>query len=142
MRWMLVVVAVLVAGCGAQTRTYDVSVENRTDRTVTLWLTKDGPPEEEGWRSPEELAARARREKIKYDMATVDPGKTADTGAMKGKFASGTHAVLRVYEGNPDLAALMSESRESRDRVDYLLTPGKNRLAVVDRDGNLKVIKE
>ena len=133
---------VLLAGCGAQTRTYDVSVENRTDRTVTLWLTKDGPPAEEGWHSPEQLRERGRSGDAKYDMATVPPGRTAETGEMKGRFNGGTNAVLRVYEGAPDVTELMEMKPGARDRVDHILTPGKSKLAVVDRDGQLHVISE
>jgi hypothetical protein len=139
---LLALVATAVVGCGPQSRTYDLSVENRTDRTVTLWLMKDGPPDEEGWRSPEQLAKRSRTEKINYDMASVPPGKTAYTGELKGKFNSGTNAIMRVYEGSPALATLLSGEDKDRDRVDHILTPGKSKLAVIDRDGKLAVLKE
>ena len=143
MRWTSsLMLALMIAGCGSQTRKYDVSVENRTDRTITLWLTKDGPPAEEGWYSPEELRERGRGGEAKYDMAIVPPKRTGETGEVKGKFNSGTNAVLRVYEGAPELADLVGETARPRERVDHILTPGRNALAVVDRDGKLVVIKE
>ena len=139
---VMVMCGIALIGCAAgQSRTYDVTVENRTDRTVTLWLTKDGPPEEQGWRSPEQLAEHRQDGAVKYDMASVPPGRKADTGTLKGHFAGGTNAVLRVYDGAPDLSELMSGDK-TRDRADYILAPGTNRLAVVDRDGKLNVLKE
>jgi hypothetical protein len=137
---MMMMVMGVAAGC-AQTRTYDLSVENRSGRTVTLWLMKDGPPEEEGWQSPEQIAARARKmEDVHYDMATVSPGRTAETGKLKGKFKSGTNAILRVYDGSPSLSTILRDAK--RDRVDHVLSPGKSKLAVIDRDGKLDVLKE
>ena len=140
---IVIVLAAMIVGCsGGASRTYDITVENRTQHTVTLWLTKDGPPEEQGWLSPEQVSKhRLDREEPKYDMAAVPPGKTADTGKQTGRFASGTNAVLRVYDGMPSVGAILNGDHD-RDRVNYILEPGKNKLGVVDRDGKLQVVKD
>src|SRR2546430_559981 len=76
---------------------YSVVVKNESARPVTLWLTKDGPPAEEGWLTPEQIVKDKRE--LKYDLAFVPPGRTGITEKMSGRFPRGTHAVLRVYEG-------------------------------------------
>lgn len=143
MKLIVIVLAAMIVGCsGGASRTYDITVENRTQHTITLWLTKDGPPEEQGWLSPEQVSKhRLDREEPKYDMASVPPGRKAETGKQTGHFAGGTNAVLRVYDGMPNVGEILNGDRE-RDRVDYILEPGKNNLAVVDRDGKLNVLKE
>ena len=54
---MLKMCFVLLSVCAAVgcTRSYEVSVHNKTPSAITLWLTKDGGPQEVGWLSPEQL---------------------------------------------------------------------------------------
>ena len=143
-RWMLTVVAAAAAaisagGCG-NGKSYQVEVTNRTSQPVTLWLTKDGPPKEDGWYSPEELGRIPESARASYDLAIVPPGKTGFTGKVSGEFPRGTSAVLRVYEGQKELLHLLEDAKAGRSRrVDQVLKPGMNKLAVVDRAGQMVV---
>ena len=140
MKWIACLMMMLVAvGCG-NGKSYQVEVKNQTLQPVTLWLTKDGPPYEEGWFSPEELAKMPEEARAGYDLAIVPPGKTGYTGKVSGDFPKGTHAVLRVYEGQKELFHILEDTKAGRsNRVDQVLKPGMNRLAVPDRDGQLIV---
>jgi hypothetical protein len=129
----------IAAGCGAQ-KSFDVSVKNQTTQPVTLWLTKDGPPAENGWLSPEQLAKIPQDSKPKYDLAIVPPGKTGYTGKLSGEFPEGTRAVLRVYPGALELFHIAEAIKSGGVKhVDATLKPGGNKLAVVERDGQIAV---
>jgi hypothetical protein len=137
----LISFALLLAGCNPSQKSFQVSVHNDTSAPVTLWLTKDGPPVEEGWMSPEQLASDP--EHAKYDLAFVPPGKTGSTPNLSGTFPEGTHAVIRVYKGERELYYILQDEKAGVGvRADYVLKPGDNQLAVVDApDGKLKVEK-
>jgi hypothetical protein len=124
-----------LTGC-ASPNAYQVEAKNNANRPVTLWLTKDGPPDEDGWRTPEQLVTMPT-DLQKYDLAFVPVGKTGSTGKVTGTFPKGTHAVLRVYDGEKELHAL--SVTPSTDRVDYTLRPGNNKLQIIDRAGKLAV---
>ena len=112
-------------------------MKNQTLQPVTLWLTKDGPPREEGWLSPEQLGELPADEQ-RYDLAIVPPGKTGYTGTVSGDFPKGTHAVLRVYDGQKELFHILEDDKAGQsNRVDQVLKPGMNRLSVRDSDGHL-----
>src|SRR5512132_4152727 len=100
-------VAILLIGCNSTRKSYQVSVKNQSPRPVTLWLTKDGPPAEEGWLTPEQIVNESRQ--LRYDLAFVPPGKTGYTGKMTGEFPTGTNAVLRVYDGEKEVFDLAKE---------------------------------
>lgn len=127
--WALTVT--LLAGCSSTTqRVYDISVRNETDRPVTLWLTKDGPPAQREWRSPEQLAIQAPGHEERIGGTVVPPGKTAYTGPIEGLFRPGAHAWLRIYDGQfKSFSDLLAVSPNS-GRVDHVLDPGKNELIV------------
>ena len=132
--------AVVLFGCGAS-RSFQVEAKNQTTRPVTLWLTKDGPPAEDGWRTPEDLAAAAGVEhEPQYDFAVVEPGRTGYTDRVSGKFPQGTHAVLRVYDGAVTYFQIADAAKTHSDRrADYVLKPGTNRVTVRDQLGRLVV---
>ena len=131
--------AVCLLGCGSS-KSYQVEVTNRTEQPVTLWLTKDGPPAEEGWYAPEELGAIAESDRPSYDLAIVPPGRTGYTGKVSGKFPEGTHAILRVYDGQKELFHILEDIKAGRSaRADHVLKPGTSRLAVVRQMGRLVV---
>ena len=44
----------IAVGC-APTKSFEVTVRNQSDVPVMLWLTKDGPPAEKGWWTPEQF---------------------------------------------------------------------------------------
>ncbi len=120
----------LLAGCGS-TKSFRVEVKNETPQPVTLWLTKDGPPSEDGWRSPEELGKMPADSRPNYDLAIVPPGKTGFTDEVSGDFPSGTHAVLRIYEGELELFhILQAEKTGGVKRADVPLKPGSNKFEV------------
>ena len=126
---LLIVSAALLLGCGAKTRTFDVSVSNDTKEPITVWLTKDGPPYEKSWRSPEDLAIESPTG-ARVAGVKIPPGQSATTGRMKGKFAEGTLAILRVYGGDYTFSELLAVSRKSPNRADVPIYPGVSRFGV------------
>ena len=104
-------------------------------------LTKDGPPPEEGWYSPEQLATMPADLRAAYDLAIVNPGRTATTAKMSGEFPSGTNAVLRVYPGAKELFHIIEDGKAGRERrVDKTLKRGMNRFVATDAgDGTIAV---
>jgi hypothetical protein len=126
----------LIVGCeSVQTRSYDVSLKNDSIKPVTIWLTKNGPEFEEGWKSPEDLAIESPRMNEKLAGVVVPPGKTAMTGNVTGHFAPHVDAILRVYLGQKTFDELLAVNRQSLDRTDVVLRPGVNRILVKD-DGS------
>ena len=133
MKWIACLMLIVTGvGCGSG-KSYQVEVKNQTLQPVTLWLTKDGPPKEAGWFSPEDS-------RTGYDLAIVPPGKTGFTGNVSGDFPKGTNAVLRVYEGQKELFHILEDTKAGwSNRVDQVLKPGMNRLSVFERDGQMIV---
>lgn len=135
---LLAMVAFLVGGCAMnQTRTYEVSVKNQLARPITIWLTKDGPPAEAGWKSPEHLSMEVPGQEERIPGIVVPPGKTANTGAVKGQFAPETHGVLRVYGGQLTFSQILAVSRGSTERLDVVLHPGPNAIVIEQREGRI-----
>lgn len=141
---LLVFAALALAGCtSTHTRVYDIQVRNETDVPITIWLTKDAPPFDAGWRSPEQVALRAPGHDERIGGMVVPPGKTAFTGELKGRFVEHSYAWLRVYEGQyKRFSDLLSVSSKSPLRVDYPLDPGRNLLVVRHAEGRLQVDSE
>jgi hypothetical protein len=139
--YFLALAIVVVAASGCDTiQTYDLSVRNNTPEPVTLWLTKDGPPVEPGWRSPEELARDTLGSDEQISGIIVAPGKTAESGLVKGHFKKGTTAWLRVYAGERKFSEILATSHGSPNRIDFPLAPGKSDLVVTDQNGHLAVV--
>ena len=140
MKWIACLMLCLVAvGCGSG-KSYQVEVKNQTLQPVTLWLTKDGPPKEAGWFSPEELGEMPENARPSYDLAIVPPGKTGFTGEVSGDFPKGTKAVVRVYDGGKELFHILEDLKAGQSKhVDHVLKPGMNKLSVVDRAGQMVV---
>ena len=131
----LLFVLMTAGGCA-----YQVELKNQTSQPVTLWLTKDGPPAQEGWLSPEQLAAMPPDAQPRYDLAIVPPGRTATTEKMSGEFPKGTNAVLRVYEGEKELFHIVEDAKAGKEqRVDQVLKRGMNRFTLVERDGQMVI---
>ncbi len=127
----LIGLLLLAGGCTVG-RTYEVSVKNATDEPITIWLTKDGPPAEDQWLSPEQIAINTPEAPQKIGGVVVPPGKSANAGPLKGQFYSDVHAILRVYAGQLTLAQLLAVSRGSPNRIDQILPPGASRWVVED----------
>jgi hypothetical protein len=139
--FLTMVVAMLLVGCGPGARTYDVTVENQTGETLIVWLTKDGPPYEPAWASPEDTAVETPKKIDRIAGVVVEPGQQASTGQITGRFAEGVNAILRIYSKVADMDEILATGRGNPNRLDVPLQEGVNRLAVVRRDGRLSVIK-
>ena len=127
---------VMTIGCNSTRKTFDVRVQNQTSQPVTVWLTKDGPPPEVGWYSPEQLGEMPNDTRARYDLAIVPPGKSGYTGKMTGEFPAGTRAVLRIYPGAMELFHILEAAKTGGGQhSDFVLKPGTNKLAVVDQGG-------
>lgn len=122
-------ILLIALGCTppTQTRTYSISVKNESTQPVVLWLTKDGPPYEPRWASPEDIAIESpKMDDNRINWVTVDPGKLATSGDQAGRFENRTSAVLRIYVGATEFSDLLSMSFGSPTRADLDLVPGQN----------------
>ncbi len=139
--FLLVLGMMLATGCSSTKEySFKISVRNETPGPVTIWLTKEGPPMEPGWRSPEQLAIQSPGYEERIGGQLVPAGKTATTDLVKGKFEPGSSAWLRVYDGKyPSFSDLLAVSPKSAKRVDHPLDPGVNRLVVRARNGKIYV---
>src|SRR5262245_45536831 len=88
-------IAFCVIACSAPKQSYDITVHNKSDVPVLIWLTKDGPPEEKGWLTTEQFLEASPDEPS--PGVKLPPQKTADTGKVTGTFPKGTHAILLVF---------------------------------------------
>ena len=137
---LLLVPLLMLIGC-APTRTYDVTVRNDLNQPITVWLTKNGPPPEANWLSPEQIAIGENPTDGRWAGSPVAPGKTAETGKIKGKFPNGTDAILRVYVGHRTLDEILAVSaRDTALRVDKVLPPGPSNLIVREEGGRLVAV--
>jgi hypothetical protein len=130
----------LIVGC-ASTRqeTFELSVKNQTGTPISVWLTKDGPPDEQGWESPELLAMMPQT--ATYSFSSLEPGKVAHAGPLTGRFEQGVNAWLRVYQGLHTLEEILAISRGSHDRLDLRLVPGRHQITIVEKDGRLVALE-
>ncbi len=122
----------MLVGCQSyETRVYDVTVKNYASCPITIWLTKSGPPYEQGWMAPEDIAVESPKQAQHVIGGVIVPqGKIADTGPIPGQFEAGTRAVLRVYGGKLTFDQLLASSQRDKNRVDVELHPGKMDLVV------------
>jgi hypothetical protein len=89
----------LTLGCGPTTRSYSVVIKNDGAEPMTCWLTKDGPPAEPQWLSPEQIAIGGAPKNETVWALIIKPGATAETPKpVSGQFESGTSAVHAVNE--------------------------------------------
>jgi hypothetical protein len=125
---LFLLLGLFAVGCGPslEKRVYDVSVHNEANQPITLWLTKNGPAYERGWKSPEDQALEMPRNQHGISGVIVDPGKTAFTGPHPGKFAYNTSAYLRVYLGQLSINEILAISKGSERRADIRLPEGKS----------------
>jgi hypothetical protein len=130
----------LLAGCHSyETRTYDLTIRNDSAGPITIWLTKNGPPYEKGWLSPEDIAIESPKERDVIGGVIVPQGKTAYTGARTGRFQSDTSAILRIYGGQLTFNDLLASSRDMANRIDLRLHPGKSDYVVTGPSNAIQV---
>lgn len=132
----LFALGLIVTGCGPTTRSFSVVVKNESATPMTLWLTKDGPPAEGGWLSPEQIAMTGRSADDPVSGVVIPPGKTAEIPSVEGKFDSRTNAVLRVYHGQRLFNDLLAASAGGATRTDIRLAPGANTV-IIDSNGTV-----
>ena len=132
---------VFIVGCAPQARLYNVSVKNDTANPITVNLTKDGPPVEEAWASPEDIAGGKIKigPESRLSYQTLQPGKTQGVHGIPGQFDAKTHAILRVYRGGDLQIRDMLKLSPGLDRQDVVLGDGDNRFIVRDAGGKLSV---
>jgi hypothetical protein len=127
----------VVVGCTTRTETYSISLKNGSTQRLMVGLAKDGPPFEDNWASPEEVATFDRRADERGWGVPVMPGKTAEVVDEKAKLEPQTTVYVRVYAETPSLAGILAVSRGSPNRLDIPLNPGMNVLVVTDPNGKL-----
>ena len=86
----------LTACSSSDQRTFELSVTNRSDGPITVWLTKNGPPYEDNWLSPEDLVQNSPKMSDRIPGVQISPGRTAEA-KVSGQFDPDTQAILRVY---------------------------------------------
>ena len=135
--------ALTVWGCtSTRTDTFDVEIRNATSGPVTLSLSKNGPPYEPTWATPEDLAIESPKLREEWaggpsGMGVVPAGKTASVKGLTGQFDAGTRGFLRAYAGDLTISQMLARSQGSPDRVDVELTPGVNRIVLTDKSGRI-----
>ena len=130
----LALAAAVFTACGCSpapaVRTYDVFVTNKLPEPVTVFLTKDGPPAESGWLSPEMMAAGPVNQDPLDSGRVIGPGYTGGAAGVSGKFDPQTAAVLRVYRQTGKLEDFAAISPGNPKRLDVPLRPGANAFVV------------
>lgn len=119
----------LMVGCQT-TGEFTVGVINRTDEPLSVGLVKDGPPPEAYWASPTQIAIGAPSLTERKWGTLVPAGEQAVIGPVKGKFAGGVTAYLRVYAGDRTVDGLLAVSPGSPDRIDIPLDNGRTDLVI------------
>jgi hypothetical protein len=130
-------------GCATRSETYSVSVKNQTTTPLTIGFTKEGPPYQDQWMAPEDIAVDRMVKPELYSWGILlEPVKTATTkDDMTAKLQGDTLAYLRVYRGHLNLLQILAISSGSSSRVDLPLMPGNNSVVIIERDGKLAAIK-
>jgi len=128
--------AAILTGCHSyQTRSYDVMVRNDSPVPIVVWLTKDGPPYEQAWLAPEDIAIESPHQADRsMHWTTIDPGREQGTPTIKGQFEPNTEAMLRVYMNAAQFSDLLAIGPKSPSRVDIVLPRGHSAW-VVDLTG-------
>lgn len=135
--------ATLIVGCSSNKdkKTYQVIVDNRSDRPVTVWLTTNKPVKEYEWVSPEELAIVNPDEQDPDNKVVIPAGKVGSTGTVPAKFKDNIDAVLRVYVGERSFDEVLAMSKGNPNRIDLRLQPGVNELTVNEEAGRIVVLR-
>jgi hypothetical protein len=142
LRPLLLAMIFLVSGCGLPQRTYQVQVINATDQPLSAGLIKSGPPLEDGWQAPADIALHAPPLADRQWGRLIEPQSTVVIGPQTGRFADQVHAVLRVYAGNPTIEELLAYRRDDPDRVDVYLWPGPSSYRIERRQGRLVAVRQ
>ena len=127
MKHLLLLSLLLLPACtSAQSRSFQITIKNETARPLSLGLVKNGPPAEDGWIAPHEVAMMAPQLSDRKWGWVLNPGETKTFGPHTGHFESQTQAILRIFAGTPTIDEILSFSREDPERLDIYLFPGKS----------------
>jgi hypothetical protein len=126
-----------LATVGCSMQSFDLVVTNRTSGAVTVWITKDHGPYEEGW-GPPEIVALTPGDTGRLGGHVLPAGQSSEA-KVKAKIDSDNVAILRIYAAT-DIDAILSISRGSPDRLDMPLDAGRSDLDVIRQDGQLTVV--
>jgi hypothetical protein len=127
----------LLGGCGTKKYTFSIAVKNDSPQPVVVGLAKDGPPYEDNWATPEQIATFPTRPGEHAWGVPVAPGKTAEVKEERAKLDRYGAAYVRIYASDPALSSLLSISNGSPNRLDIQLVPGDNRFIVTREGGQL-----
>lgn len=128
---LLVAIALLSVGCGVGSQSVGVVARNDTPEPIVAWLTKSGPPVEDNWLSPGQIAAYYATSDADNDLSQlpgilVQPGETIRIPPRRGRFPGGTVPQLQVYHGQSDLVALAATNLRGPNADVVRLMPGEN----------------
>jgi hypothetical protein len=126
-----------LTAAGCSTQSFDLVVTNRTTDAVTVWITKDHGPYEDGW-APPEVVALSPGDTGRLGGHVLQAGQACEA-KVKGKIDGGNVAILRIYAAT-DIDALLAISRGTPDRLDMPLNTGKSDLDVIRQDGQLTAV--
>jgi len=119
-------------------KTFEIWIKNETKHPLSLGLIKNGPPTEEGWIAPHEVAMMAPQLTDHKWGWVLGPGESKTFGPYSGKFAEHVQAILRIYEGTPTIDEMIAFSRDDPDRLDIYLWPGKSAYVIRNASGRLE----
>jgi hypothetical protein len=132
---------ILTTGCNQfDERHFTLEVKNASARPITIGLTKNGPPAEVAWESPEDRAIMDPRNTGVGWGQVLPPGRTAYINNLIAYFSPGTSGFLRIYAGDLPLNDLLAIGRDSRNRIDVRLREGKTAFTVSDKGPYIDVV--
>ena len=139
MKQLAILLLLLLPACAQyETRSFEIVVKNETAGPISLGLVKNGPPQEQGWIAPHEVAMMAPQLSDRRWGWVVGPGESKTFGPYSGKFAPGTQAMLRIFAGTPTIDEMVSFSRDDPERLDIYLWPGRSAYVIRNATGKLE----
>ena len=134
---MVLLVGMTLVGCNTKSYTYSVAVKNDTTEPLMIGFAKDGPPFEDNWATPEQIARIETRNDVHRWGVPTQPGRTAEVKKLTATLERSTTAYVRVYATTPTLPGMLAISQGSPNRLDIPLLPGANDISVKRQDGRL-----
>ena len=136
--FLLLSLLLLPACTQVEKRSFQFSLKNETATPLSAGLTKNGPPREEGWIAPHEVAMMAPQLSDRKWGWVIKPGETKMLGPFTGHFEPNVQAILRIYAGTPTIEEMVSFSRDDPERLDIYLWPGKSAYVIHNVGGRLQ----
>jgi len=136
-----VILALLLPACTTQEkRDYHVQITNATSGQLSLGLVKNGPPNEDEWVAPHQIAIFAPQLSNRHWGVLLEPGQT-EVLRQSGVFASGSQAILRIFVGNPTIERMVSIAREDPQRLDVYVPAGNSSYTIHTSAGRLEAVE-